>query len=271
MQHAADASSPVPPPRKREWRRAWGALRNLIDDPERTDQVFEIVRALSGNSFEHAYQRFAATPEGRRLLSERPSLLATLSDRAALAALPDGSFGRAYAEFMEAGQLAAEGLLEADQMAEQNFAKEGPFDPDREYFGDRLRDMHDLWHVLTGYGRDEAGEATNLAFTLGQVWNPGIAVIVLAGAVLGPKEPRFGWQRYLFSAWQRGRAATLLTVAPYEELLPLPLAEVRHQLGIQSPSEAHPNGILVGNRGEDPHTVSDGASARMAMSSKDAA
>jgi ubiquinone biosynthesis protein COQ4 len=270
MQHAADASS-APTPRKREWGRAWGALRNLIDDPERTDQVFEIVRALSGNSFERAYQRFAATAEGRRLLSERPSLLATLSDRTRLAALPEGSFGRAYAEFMEAGQLAADGLLEADQMAEQNFAKEEPFDPDREYFGDRLRDMHDLWHVLTEYGRDEAGEATNLAFTLGQVWNPGIAVIVLAGAVLGPKEPTFSWQRYLLSAWRRGRAATLLTTAPYEELLPLPLADVRRRLAIQPPGEAHPNGILVGNRGEEPHVVSGGASASAAMSSKDAA
>ena len=269
MQYAADASS-APVPRKREWSRAWRALRNLIDDPERTDQVFEIVRALSGNSLEHAYQRFAATADGRRLLSERPSLLATLSDRAALAALPEGSFGRAYAEFMDAGQLAADGLVEAEQMAEQSFAKEGPYDPDREYFGDRLRDMHDLWHVLTGYGRDEAGEATNLAFTLAQVWNPGIAVIVLAGAVLGPKEPTFSWQRYLFSAWRRGRAATLLSAAPYEELLPLPFAEVCNRLGIQPASEAHPNGILVGNRGEEPH-VPDGPVAHAAVSSKDAA
>ena len=30
-----------------------------------------------------------------------------------------------------------------------------------------MRDMHDLWHVLTGYGMDEAGEAANLAFSLG--------------------------------------------------------------------------------------------------------
>ena len=270
MDHNAAAPT-APIARKREWGRAWRALRNLIDDPERTDQVFEIVRALSGNSFEYAYQRFAATAEGRRLLSERPSLLATLSDSDTLAALPEGSFGRAYAEFMDAGQLAADGLVEAEQMAEQSFAKEGPFDPDREFFGDRLRDMHDLWHVLTGYGRDEAGEATNLAFTLGQVWNPGIAVIVLAGAVIGPKEPTLWWQRYLFSAWRRGRNATLLSAAPYEELLPLPLEEVRRRLGIESAREAHPNGILVGNRGEEPHVVSDGAGSGWAASSKDAA
>jgi ubiquinone biosynthesis protein COQ4 len=257
MEH--DAGAPAEPIRRtREWRQAWRALRNLIDDPERTDQVFEIIRALSGDAFERAYLRFAATADGRRLLAERPSLLATLSDRGALAALPDGSFGRAYAEFMQAGQLDAAGLVEAEQVAAQNFATDAPQDPDREFFGDRLRDMHDLWHVLTGYGRDEAGEAANLAFTLGQVWNLGIAVIVAAGALLGPKDPTCHWQRYLYRAWRRGRQAELLSAVSYERLLPLPLVTVRRQLGIRPAREVHPEGILVGNRGEEPRAVDGG-------------
>jgi len=252
-QTAAVQTGPIRRPR--EWGRAWRALRNIIADPERTDQVFEIVRALSGSSFENSFQRFVATADGRHLLAERPCLLTTLSDREALRAMPAGSFGRAYADFMEEGQLDAAGLVEADQTAEQNFAKELPVDADREFFGDRVRDMHDLWHVLTGYGRDEAGEAANLAFTLGQVWNLGIAFIVTAGAVIGPKNVTLDWQRYLLSAWRRGRRAKLLTAVPYERLLPLPLEEVRRQLGIQPASEAHPAGILVGNRGQEPHAV----------------
>jgi ubiquinone biosynthesis protein COQ4 len=261
----------TPAVRQLEWRRAWRALRTLIADSERTDQVFEIVRALSGNSFERAFQRFIATGEGLRMLAERPSLLATLSNREALEALPAGSFGRAYAQFMHEGQLDAAGLVEAEQMADQNFAKDQPFDPDREFFGDRLRDMHDLWHVLTGYGRDEAGEAANLAFTLGQVWNPGIAFIVLAGALIGPKDRTLYWQRYLFRAWRRGRRATLLTAAPYERLLRLPLEEVRRQLGIVPAAEIHPDGILVGNRGEEPHAVDGAGTTSWLMSRKDAA
>jgi ubiquinone biosynthesis protein COQ4 len=178
-----------------------------------------------------------------------------LSDRAALAALPEGSFGRAYADFMHAGQLDAAGLVEADQTAMQHSPPRDRPDPDMEFFGDRLRDMHDLWHVLTGYGRDEAGEAANLAFTLGQVWNVGIAVIVVAAMVLGPKDTSFHWQRYLYQAWQRGRCARLLSAAPYERLLPLPLEDVRRQLGINPPNVAHPGGILAGSRDEDMHPV----------------
>ena len=248
-------TSTAPPHRRRDWPRAWRALGSLIEKPERTDQVFEIVRALSGDAFERAFERFAATGEGRQLLAERPSLLATLSDREALQAMPAGSFGRAYAEFMEAGRLDAGGLVDAEQTANERFADEEPEDPDRQFFGDRLRDMHDLWHVLTGYGRDEAGEAANLAFTLGQVWNVGIAAIVLAGGVVGPKDLTLHWQRYLYHAWQRGRRAVLMSAAAYEQLLPLPLEDVRRRLEIQPAALAHPGGIVIANRGEEPQFV----------------
>ena len=34
------------------------ALKNLVNDPEKTDQVFVIIKAMSGNSLEKAYTRF---------------------------------------------------------------------------------------------------------------------------------------------------------------------------------------------------------------------
>jgi len=232
--------------RKKEWRRAWKAVRELINDPQRTDKAFEVADALAGNSYERSFLRFQRHPDGRRLLADRPSLLQTLSDRQALRRLPAGSLGRAYVEFMESGNLTAEGLVEADAKAAR--AEPPPLDPDRQFMGERVRDMHDLWHVLSGYGMDEAGEAANLAFTLGQMPSAGIALIVLAATAIGPKDLTLSWPRYLFRAWRRGRRAALLTVAPYEQLLPLPLDDVRRQLRIQPASEAHPSGILVGNR-----------------------
>jgi ubiquinone biosynthesis protein COQ4 len=243
-----------PASQPRDWAHAWSALKDLIADPERTDRVFEIIRALSGDAFEHAWERFRAHPDGRRLLADRPSLLDALRDRAALRALPAGSFGRAYAAFMDAAQLEADGLIAAEQTANETYGKadDTPVDPAREYFGERLRDMHDLWHVLTGYGRDEAGEAANLAFTYAQVPNLGVGFIVVAGALLGPHDLTCYWQRYLFRAYRRGRRAALLTTAAYEELLPLPLAAVRRQLAIEPPAVAHPEGVLVASRGEEP-------------------
>ncbi|GIW42663.1 MAG: hypothetical protein KatS3mg076_3240 [Candidatus Binatia bacterium] len=230
--------------RRLEWRRAWKALGILVADPKRTEQVFEIVRALSGPGSERAFRRFASHPEGQKLLRERPSLLEALSNREALRKLPPGSFGRAYADFMDRCNLSAEELVEADLRA-RTWHDPAEDDPDRAYFGARLRDAHDLWHVLTGYGMDEAGEAANLAFSFAQVPNLGIGLIVLTAAVIGPKSGWFRWQRYLFRAWLRGKRARLLSVARYEDLLPLPLEEVRRRLGIEPPEKAHPEGIIV--------------------------
>ena len=237
------AAATAPPPRPIEWRRAWRALRRLIADPERTDQVFELIQAVGGNaSADRVYQRCRSVPEGRRLLSERPSLFDALSDLERLESLPEGSFGRAYAEFMRAEELSATGLADAAAAAGP---RRDELDPEREWLYARLRDMHDLWHVLTGYGRDIAGEAANLAFTHGQTGSRGIGLLVLTAAVRGPKSADLHWQRYLLRAWRRGRKAAPLSLARYEELLPLPLDEVRRRLGIQPPLEAHPGGILV--------------------------
>ena len=82
------------PVRKLDWRRARRGLRALIADPERTDQVFEITRALSGRADVRNFARLLREPEGRRLVTERPDLLAALADRAALAGLPADSLGR---------------------------------------------------------------------------------------------------------------------------------------------------------------------------------
>lgn len=235
------AIAPPPPPRRVEWRQAWRALRTLVADPERTDQVFELIRALSGNAGERLFQRFCADPGGRRLLAARPSLLATLSDLDRLSALPEGSFGRSYAEFMRRERIEAKGLVDAAQAV----AETRDLDPERDWFFQRLRDMHDLWHVLTGYGRDLAGESANLAFSYAQTRNRGIGVIVLAAAVLGPRSLDLHWPRYLWRAWRRGRRTLPLPMAAYEELLPLPLAEVRRRLRIDPPELAHPGGVIV--------------------------
>lgn len=234
------------PVRKIDWARARAALKALIADPERTDQVFEIVRALSGRADVRNFRDLLRHPDGVALLREQPSLLAALSDREALARLPEGSLGRAYLAFMVAADLTADGLVDASMQGEED-ARDG-FSEEAGWFFDRLRDQHDLWHVLTGYGRDEAGEAANLAFTYAQIGNPGIGLIVLVAAILGPHGEWFSWQRYLFRAWRRGRRASWLAAARWEDLLALPLAEVRARLGIEAPDVAHPDGVVVANR-----------------------
>lgn len=237
--------APPPPRRRVQWRKARTALSNLIADPERTEQVFELIDALAGDAGERLFQRFLREPTAPGLLAEKPSLLRTLSDRARLEELPAGTLGREYARFMRAGGIDAQGLVDASEEADRTSREETPLDAERLWFYDRLRDMHDLWHVLTGYGRDIAGEAALLSFTYAQTRNRGVGAIVLAAIAKGPKSLDLAWPRYLVRAWRRGRRAALLPAARWEELLPLRLDEARRRLGVSPPEEAHPDGILV--------------------------
>src|SRR6185436_21194371 len=96
--------------RPREWRRALRALRGLLANPDDTILAFEIFDAVDRDVEERAFQRFRRDPVGRRLLASRPSLAACLRDRAALAAMPSGSFGRAYAAHIDANGFDPHGL-----------------------------------------------------------------------------------------------------------------------------------------------------------------
>lgn len=209
------------------------ALKRLIDDPERTEQVFVVIRAMSGDSLQRGFQRFRQTAVGRRVLSDagQPSLLDHLSDRDALRRLPVGSLGRAYLVFVEQEQITADGLVEASEH-EQRIA-----DPALARFAARQRDMHDLWHVCTGYGRDTFGEDCLLGFTYAQGRNRGIGLICLAGAFKIRQVLGRGVFRAVYKAYRAGCRAEWLPAADWEALLPQPLESVREQLKIEPPQE----------------------------------
>jgi ubiquinone biosynthesis protein COQ4 len=222
---------PPPPEHPIDWRRAWCAVRILMREPERTEQAFEVITALAGRAPERHFRRFLTDPHGRLLLAERPSLLAVLSDRRRLEALPAGTLGRTFADFTSAAGIEPRGLVEASEASEARNAIKA--DPHREFFFDRMRDFHDLQHVLTGYGTDEMGEAANLAFSYAQQPLAGTLLILAAIVVMHPNGGRWACLRHLYRGWRRGRQAAWLATVPFERMLELPLAEARWALRIE--------------------------------------
>jgi ubiquinone biosynthesis protein COQ4 len=246
---AAPLDVPPPPPaRPVEWRRAVRALRALLADPEQTEKAFEVFVALDGNQEERMFQRFIGTPQGRRLAAERPALLDRLSDRAALAALPDGSFGRAYLAYLDRAGFEPDGLVRLKDQMQAHASSIGEplpvLDPLREWLRVRGIVMHDLWHVLTDYGTDGFGEAALLAFSYAQLPGRANGLLVVGAALRCVAEHGIGFLPYLFGAWRRGRRAAWLPQLPYESLLAEPLADVRRFAAIMPAEQAHPGGIL---------------------------
>jgi ubiquinone biosynthesis protein COQ4 len=227
------------------WRRAWRSLRALLADSDDTAKAIDFSYAIGQADFERTFQRFAATPCGRRLLETRPSLADALSDRAALERMPEGSLGRTYLAYLDRNGFDATGLLTLERSVRQRWEREEGMpvlDAYRAWFRDRFLLVHDLFHVVSDYGTDDVGEATMLAFTLAQTGGRANALLTAGAAVEVWRTLGRRWFPYLFRAWRRGRRASLTTL-PWEELLPLPLDTVR-QLGRVEPGErAHPHGI----------------------------
>jgi ubiquinone biosynthesis protein COQ4 len=206
--------------------RALGAVRTLLATGD-TRQIFIILRAMRGRSGIRNFRRFAESAAGQAVLAGKRDLLPVLTDRAGLALLPDGSVGRAYLAFMEAEDLSAQALVQASDDVEDS-----PAPPDVMRFRARMRELHDVNHVVTGYGRDRLGELCLLTFMYRQNGNLGMLMIVVMVWRRLPAAAR----RAVREAWRHGRQARWFAGQDWEALLARPLAEVRVMLDVAAPA-----------------------------------
>jgi ubiquinone biosynthesis protein COQ4 len=214
--------------------KAWHHFRKLIADKEDTEQVFHIVAALRGRKFREVANNFWHSEKGQRLLASDQRLIDVLDDHDTLKQLPAGTVGRAYVEFMQREGLSAAGL-EAEYA---KFTEAGTrFEDGIDRYGDRLRDTHDLHHILTGYGRDALGEQCVLAFTYAQNRNLGVGFIAYAGGFelkrrVAKSAPVL---KAVHEGYRIGKAAKNLVHEDIVALLKEPLSDARKRLGIAEP------------------------------------
>jgi len=209
------------------------AFRRLIQDKEDTAQVFEIMRALSGRSVARGYGRMLKTVEGGRQAFLRDELAFKLDDPVWLAQFGPGTVGAAYRAFREARGFTADGLAEAERAVIPFVDAPHPI----VWYSRRLRDVHDIWHVLTGYGTDALGEACVVSFSYGQTRNLGFGFIGWGAAREIQRENRsIPARKAAFQAWRNGRRAQWLPGLDYEALFAEPLEAARARLNIQPAS-----------------------------------
>ncbi len=221
-------------PMRRDWRAAWAALRRLLADGNDTVQVFRIMRALNADTSHRNYRRLLDEPGGGRLAYRRIELSQRFSDRAWIDALPDDSVGAQYRAFLDRTGFSAQGLAEISYADGEDWRElEHPV----AWFGRRERDVHDIWHILTGYTAEEhLGEACLVAFSYAQTGGLGWAAIALGAMVKSLRVT--GERRVAAAIWEgyrHGRRARWLHGEDYEALLAEPLDMARKRLGIAKP------------------------------------
>lgn len=227
--HAVPPAMPIRP------FHAMASVLKLILNKEDTRQVFETITAMSGGSAKRLFKRFLATEAGRKVIAGEVDLVDVLGDRDALRKMAEGSLGRAYLAFMEVEGLTIEGLMGAAEEADIRFDEETQFPAFARTFR-YLDATHDLWHVVTGYGRDALGELCNLEYTYKQTGNTGLPLIIWMGRIAQKLErPDLPIIKAIHEADRMGRNAEWIMGYDVAELLPQPLDEVRRKLKITEP------------------------------------
>ena len=216
---------------KLDWLHALRSLRRLLNDKEDTSQVFEIMRALNGDSTARGYHRLLTTAQGGRIAYLHEEFAHRLMDDAWLDSLPNGSVGAAYRDFIREERLSAEGLAEISRQTFQAVEEQHPY----AWFGRRTRDVHDIWHILSGYHRDALGESCLVAFSYAQTKGLGWALIG-AGAAWRSRGTKYPVLRAIWQGYRRGKAAAWLLGEDYEALMAEPLEAARRRLNITPPT-----------------------------------
>ena len=227
-------------------RRALACWRGVLNPVKNHEQFLELIFALGGSGFNRSYDRLRDAPDGQRLLDGRPDIAAVLTDSDRLARCPTGSLGHAYVDFMQQNRLDA-GLYDNTHHDLPAIADRLGWDDDFHYVVHRGIALHDLLHVLGGYGPDVGGEFGVLGLTHGQVGArmTGGSVAMLMVAPLGVcRSGRLRWWR---ESAARGCDADVLFAAPNEELLDESIDAVRARLGITADEIAHPEGHVYSN------------------------
>ena len=216
---------------------AWRAMRELLKNPDDTTQVFHIIEALKGDSLSAAVMRLRSSDRGRALLQKKPDIVSRLNDREWLLSLPAGSIGRAYFDFVHAEDLSADGLIASSETGAREEIYRGLAE-DEVWLADRLRDIHDLQHVMTGYGRDPVGELSLLSFMKTQTPNRGISFIVWIAKWKYLREvPQFDVRLLIRESAQIAQQAIWMAEIEWEERLAEPIDAVRLELGFQPPCQ----------------------------------
>lgn len=169
-----------------------------------------------------------ANPDTPAMLQDR--YLSPVPDVAHLATLPAGTLGKEFERYL------------TDNGLDANLLRESAFIPahrergdDVGYLAERGFQLHDLFHVLTGFDTTPLGEVRVVSFTVAQSPAPYPAMIIASRPlqmVLYKPELLPVVMDAITEGWALGRRAKCLLPVHWEDHWERPLEELRAEYGL---------------------------------------
>ena len=195
-------------------------LGQYMQNPTDLQSVYAVAASVQGSPMAAQMMRhMLAQPGIAAMIQEqwRPAPI----DLDALEQLPAGSLGHCYASQLKSQGLTPETLIDPT-----------PITSDQEFVVHRLKETHDIVHVLTGFGVDGVGEIGLQAFNLAQNRSP-VAVLLMFGVMLQAlkeDEPLEEWLHAISRGFEMGLKAECVVGYKLEDAWQRPLSEWRAEL-----------------------------------------
>lgn len=198
-------------------------MLGMLRDPGHTESVFDIEDGLKDIEATKHYVAYARSQPGVARLMEARYLTAQ-PDMERLEKLPDGTLGREFARHI------------IEHGFDPDYYRKIHVQNDLDWVMMRMRQTHDIWHVITGLDTSPIGELAVKAFELAQTRRPMAGVITAGGVfrylVATPDE--FGTMLEALShGYQMGKKAKPFLAQKWEEGWDRPLENWRAELNVE--------------------------------------
>jgi ubiquinone biosynthesis protein COQ4 len=198
------------------------AVITLFGGSTAVEPVYDIEDGLKHTKvMAFAVNYMLSHPEVAAIAEER--YMAPIPDVAKLSQYPEETLGYAYASYMKATGF------------DPAFYRQLQVNSDTNYLLLRLRQTHDLWHVVTGFGTDIPNEIGIKTFELAQTRRPVAGVLVTGGFIkcfLQTPEKVNTMLACIARGYSLGLTTQPFLAQKWEDHWNKPLAEWRAELGI---------------------------------------
>lgn len=189
-------------------------------NPDDASQFFIISdRMAELGAFSQMEGVLKTSPEALRLIRDRVQLKPI--DLEVFKRKPEGTLARCFADFIIRNKL------------DPNFYPALKARNDGNYVVLRMRQLHDIMHVVTGFETTEQGELGVQGFLLSQLASPLSMILVGAAILFLPFHKSEKWELYLSHitrGWILGKAMKPCFNEDWDALWDLSLDEVRRRL-----------------------------------------
>jgi len=200
------------------------AVFKVSRNPQKTQAIFDLGEALHAmGATKGILKRFQDDPEGQKAIDSRKWMgRINLSE---LQALPPGTLGRVYSTHMLENKLDPE------------FFRQMRVEDSTAFVLMRMRQCHDLWHVMTGFDISNLGEIGLQAFMMAQIAAP-LSMVILSGGLfrLGTQKQEFvdSFMEAFLTGWQMGKRSKRIFGVDWEANWTTPVVELRKTYQVEA-------------------------------------